>query len=110
MFVKIFKVEVILDSVWWCTTNYKFSLKVYEAVVAWVRSDVSNRSKYMSELMQHVRLPLMPKSYLVQVKELIFCHKNRLIFYRNFILCPFNYLASIFSLKTTQFFHFRLSL
>lgn len=43
---------------------------VYEAVVAWVRSDVSNRSKYMSELMQHVRLPLMPKSYLVQTVTL----------------------------------------
>jgi len=39
---------------------------VYEAVVGWVRSDVNKRSKHMPKLLEHVRLPLMPKDYLVK--------------------------------------------
>lgn len=40
--------------------------KVYEAVVGWVRYDVADRTQHMATLLQHVRLPLMPKDYLVK--------------------------------------------
>jgi len=39
---------------------------VYEAVIGWVRTDVTNRSPNMARLLEHVRLPLMPKDYLVK--------------------------------------------
>ncbi|XP_071483433.1 kelch-like protein 3 [Diadema setosum] len=40
--------------------------EVFEAVVAWVRQDEANRSDYMPQLVEYVRLPLLPKEYLIQ--------------------------------------------
>ncbi|KAK1343122.1 hypothetical protein QTO34_015895 [Cnephaeus nilssonii] len=42
--------------------------KVFEAVIAWVNHDKDVRQEFMARLMEHVRLPLLPREYLVQVK------------------------------------------
>lgn len=44
-------------------------MKVFEAVVAWVQHDLSARQECISQLMEHVRLPLMSQDYLVQRVE-----------------------------------------
>ena len=41
--------------------------KVFEAVIAWVNHDKDVRQEFMARLMEHVRLPLLPREYLVQV-------------------------------------------
>ncbi|VDM43106.1 unnamed protein product [Toxocara canis] len=38
--------------------------KVYEAVMNWTRHDLPNRKEYIPELMDHVRLALVPQEYL----------------------------------------------
>lgn len=53
----------------WHRTHF-FSLhafKVFEAVIAWVNHDKDVRQEFMARLMEHVRLPLLPREYLVQV-------------------------------------------
>uniref|UniRef100_H2Y7B3 BTB domain-containing protein n=1 Tax=Ciona savignyi TaxID=51511 RepID=H2Y7B3_CIOSA len=40
---------------------------VFEAVVDWVRGDLLSRTQFMPILLEHVRLPLMPSDYLVEV-------------------------------------------
>uniref|UniRef100_A0A2K5RZ98 BTB domain-containing protein n=1 Tax=Cebus imitator TaxID=2715852 RepID=A0A2K5RZ98_CEBIM len=40
--------------------------KVFEAVIAWVNHDKDVRQEFMAQLMEHVRLPLFPREYLVQ--------------------------------------------
>lgn len=50
--------------------THVFSLhafKVFEAVIAWVNHDKDVRQEFMARLMEHVRLPLLPREYLVQV-------------------------------------------
>lgn len=39
---------------------------VYECVIAWLKYDPEERSKYISELLQHVRFPFLSKEYLAQ--------------------------------------------
>ncbi|XP_041075805.1 kelch-like protein 2 isoform X2 [Polyodon spathula] len=43
--------------------------KVFEAVIAWVNHDKDVRQEHMSHLMEHVRLPLLSREYLVQRVE-----------------------------------------
>lgn len=43
--------------------------KVFECVIGWVNHDLENRQAYLAELMEHVRLPLLPQDYLVQRVE-----------------------------------------
>uniref|UniRef100_A0A670XUB6 Kelch like family member 2 n=1 Tax=Pseudonaja textilis TaxID=8673 RepID=A0A670XUB6_PSETE len=43
--------------------------KVFEAVIAWVNYDKNVRQELMARLMEHVRLPLLSKDYLVQRVE-----------------------------------------
>ncbi|XP_033871793.1 kelch-like protein 2 [Acipenser ruthenus] len=43
--------------------------KVFEAVIAWVNHDKEVRQEHMSHLMEHVRLPLLSREYLVQRVE-----------------------------------------
>lgn len=43
--------------------------KVFEAVIAWVNHDKDIRQEFMARLMEHVRLPLLPREYLVQRVE-----------------------------------------
>ncbi|XP_069349826.1 kelch-like protein 2 isoform X6 [Eulemur rufifrons] len=43
--------------------------KVFEAVIAWVSHDKDVRQEFMARLMEHVRLPLLPREYLVQRVE-----------------------------------------
>lgn len=57
----------------WYKTHYLLifshvSHKVFEAVIAWVNHDKDVRQEFMARLMEHVRLPLLPREYLVQVK------------------------------------------
>ncbi|XP_023295821.1 ring canal kelch protein isoform X2 [Lucilia cuprina] len=40
--------------------------KVYESVINWIRYDPTVRDQYTSELMEHVRLPLLSKEYITQ--------------------------------------------
>ncbi|KAK1175723.1 kelch-like protein 2 isoform X1 [Acipenser oxyrinchus oxyrinchus] len=43
--------------------------KVFEAVIAWVNHDKDVRQEHMAHLMEHVRLPLLSREYLVQRVE-----------------------------------------
>uniref|UniRef100_A0A673KNB2 Kelch-like protein 2 n=1 Tax=Sinocyclocheilus rhinocerous TaxID=307959 RepID=A0A673KNB2_9TELE len=43
--------------------------KVFEAVIAWVTHDTDVRQEHMAHLMEHVRLPLLSREYLVQRVE-----------------------------------------
>lgn len=42
--------------------------QVFEAMVAWIKHDKPTRLEHMPRLMEHVRLPLLSRDYLVQVK------------------------------------------
>lgn len=39
--------------------------KVYESVIGWIQFDDAERRKYLPELLEHVRLPLVAQDYLV---------------------------------------------
>uniref|UniRef100_A0A9J7ZDQ8 Kelch-like protein 3 n=1 Tax=Cyprinus carpio carpio TaxID=630221 RepID=A0A9J7ZDQ8_CYPCA len=43
--------------------------KVFEAMIAWIKHDKEARLEHMPKLMQHVRLPLLSRDYLVQIVE-----------------------------------------
>uniref|UniRef100_A0A672ZD44 Kelch-like protein 3 n=1 Tax=Sphaeramia orbicularis TaxID=375764 RepID=A0A672ZD44_9TELE len=43
--------------------------KVFEAMVSWIKHDKPARLEYMPKLMEHVRLPLLSRDYLVQIVE-----------------------------------------
>ncbi|XP_035669434.1 kelch-like protein 2 [Branchiostoma floridae] len=43
--------------------------KVFEAVVAWVAHNINDRQDFMPRLMEHVRLPLMSREFLVSRVE-----------------------------------------
>jgi len=45
--------------------NIKNEEQVYEAVLRWVTHDLDERKQYLSQLMFHVRLPLLDTKYLV---------------------------------------------
>lgn len=39
--------------------------QVFESVIKWVKHDIVNRKKLLAEVLKHVRLPLLERSYLV---------------------------------------------
>uniref|UniRef100_A0A6I8NSS9 Kelch-like protein 3 n=1 Tax=Ornithorhynchus anatinus TaxID=9258 RepID=A0A6I8NSS9_ORNAN len=43
--------------------------KVFEAVISWINYEKETRLDHMAKLMEHVRLPLLPRDYLVQTVE-----------------------------------------
>ncbi|XP_041045871.1 kelch-like protein 2 isoform X2 [Carcharodon carcharias] len=43
--------------------------KVFEAAISWVKHDKEPREEHMARLMEHVRLPLLTREYLVQRVE-----------------------------------------
>ncbi|KAJ8393895.1 hypothetical protein AAFF_G00056240 [Aldrovandia affinis] len=43
--------------------------KVFEAMVSWIKHDKEARLEHMPRLMEHVRLPLLSRDYLVQIVE-----------------------------------------
>ncbi|KAF7990310.1 hypothetical protein HCN44_000115 [Aphidius gifuensis] len=43
--------------------------KVFESVISWVHADLDKRQNVLSQLMEHVRLPLLSQEYLVQRVE-----------------------------------------
>uniref|UniRef100_A0A8B9KX73 Kelch-like protein 3 n=1 Tax=Astyanax mexicanus TaxID=7994 RepID=A0A8B9KX73_ASTMX len=43
--------------------------KVFEAMIAWIIQDKEARLEHMPKLMEHVRLPLLSRDYLVQIVE-----------------------------------------
>lgn len=54
--------------------------KVYESVIGWIQFDDAERRKYLPELLEHVRLPLVNMDYLVSrveneplIKENLLC-------------------------------------
>jgi kelch-like protein 2/3 len=40
--------------------------KVYESVIGWVKHDLETRGEYLPKLMEHVRLPLLSREYLIK--------------------------------------------
>lgn len=43
--------------------------KVYESVIGWIQFDSNERRKYLPQLLEHVRLPLVSQDYLVSRVE-----------------------------------------
>ncbi|XP_064452003.1 kelch-like protein 3 isoform X3 [Mirounga angustirostris] len=43
--------------------------RVFEAVISWINYEKETRLEHMAKLMEHVRLPLLPRDYLVQTVE-----------------------------------------
>ncbi|KAM9795370.1 kelch-like protein 3 [Neosynchiropus ocellatus] len=43
--------------------------KVFEAMISWIKYDKPARMEFMPTLMEHVRLPLLSRDYLVQIVE-----------------------------------------
>lgn len=43
--------------------------KVYESVIAWIQFDAKERRKYLPQLLEHVRLPLVSQEFLVSRVE-----------------------------------------
>ncbi|XP_065653878.1 kelch-like protein 3 isoform X2 [Hydra vulgaris] len=41
------------------------NVQVFESVIAWINYDPSQRDQFLPDLMQHVRLPLLARDYLV---------------------------------------------
>lgn len=51
-----------------------FSLsQVFEAMITWIKHDKEARLEHMPKLMEHVRLPLLSRDYLVQVGQCTTC-------------------------------------
>ncbi|CAH1736901.1 unnamed protein product [Aphis gossypii] len=46
--------------------NVPFEEKVYECVIKWVKHELNQRKHLLPNLMEHVRLPLVSKEYLVE--------------------------------------------
>lgn len=42
--------------------------QVFEAMISWIKHDKPARLEHMPKLMEHVRLPLLSRDYLVQVR------------------------------------------
>ncbi|XP_007904738.2 kelch-like protein 2 [Callorhinchus milii] len=82
--------------------------KVFEAVIGWVRHDKEARQEHMARLMEHVRLPLLTREYLVQrveeetlVKNSNAC-KDYLIEAMKYHLLPADQRASMKTTRTRQ--------
>ncbi|KAM4586731.1 kelch-like protein 3 isoform 1-T1 [Fundulus diaphanus] len=43
--------------------------KVFEAMISWIKYDKGSRLEHMPRLMEHVRLPLLSRDYLVKIVE-----------------------------------------
>lgn len=43
--------------------------KIFESVVNWIQFDTAQRIKFLGQLMQHVRLPLLSQEYILQRVE-----------------------------------------
>lgn len=69
--------NIYCHNYWSYTTHYILIFiifKVYESSVMWLKHDINERGKYLEELMQFVRLNLLPIEYLdhyVQEENLI---------------------------------------
>lgn len=44
------------------------SAQVFEAMISWIKYDKPTRLEFMPKLMEHVRLPLLSRDYLVKVR------------------------------------------
>lgn len=49
--------------------NISSEEKVFTAVLNWVKNDLNERQKFVSELMTHVRLPLVSREFLMECVE-----------------------------------------
>ncbi|XP_052010424.1 kelch-like protein 3 [Xyrauchen texanus] len=62
-----------LQQVWSLISSDKLTVsteeKVFEAMIAWIKHNKEARFEYMPKLMEHVRLPLLSRDYLVQIVE-----------------------------------------
>lgn len=47
--------------------SFLFFPQVFEAMITWIKHDKEARLEHMPKLMEHVRLPLLSRDYLVQV-------------------------------------------
>lgn len=56
-----------------CLTSF---FQVFEAVVTWVNHDPGHRQDCLAQLMEHVRLPLLSREYLVSRVETEMLVKN----------------------------------
>lgn len=52
-----------------CSLTLLSVFQVFEAMISWIKHDKPARLEYMPKLMEYVRLPLLSRDYLVQVKH-----------------------------------------
>lgn len=52
---------------------FLFFPQVFEAMITWIKHDKEARLEHMPKLMEHVRLPLLSRDYLVQVGQSTIC-------------------------------------
>ena len=44
-----------------------FKIKVYEAMVDWIKHDINNRHEHLFEMIKRIRLPLISPDFLVEI-------------------------------------------
>ncbi|XP_046325782.1 kelch-like protein 8 isoform X2 [Haliotis rufescens] len=49
--------------------NVENEVQVYEAVINWVKNDLETRSEFLPSLLEHVKLPLVSATYLMETVE-----------------------------------------
>ena len=71
-FPLVFTLRVIIFCILSCSffnCSSSLSVQVFESVMSWVNRDPPNRHDYMPGLVEHVRLPLLSRDFLVQRVE-----------------------------------------
>ena len=62
--IRAFQMVVASDDL-----DVKDEMMVFDTVVQWIEHDLSNRQQHFKSLLEHVRLPLLPPKYLVDIVE-----------------------------------------
>ena len=55
------------DSLYYVLFNSVSELKVYESLIKWISFQAEERKEHLTDLLRHVRLPLVSPSFLVNV-------------------------------------------
>ena len=65
----LLSLNLLLKLVSSCSLNIHYEEQVYNGVIKWIRHDMPERGYLLPKLLAHVRLPLLPISFIVNVVE-----------------------------------------